>query len=90
MNVASAYSEKGNVEEFKELLKSLEEEHVDTTELCKDLDFLCRVQSLANKVEELHRSKRPQEPEHKILRKDTGEDLDMSNGVDQDMPIEMQ
>ncbi|KAI9907753.1 hypothetical protein PsorP6_016380 [Peronosclerospora sorghi] len=62
----------------------------NTTELCKDLDFLRRVQSLANKVEELHRSNSPHEPEHKISRKDTGEDLDMSNGIDHDMPIEMQ
>ncbi|KAI9912196.1 hypothetical protein PsorP6_009517 [Peronosclerospora sorghi] len=101
VSVASGNSDKGNVEEFKELLKSLEEEvrqprlglesqHVDTTELCKDLDFLRRVQSLANKVEELHRSKRPQEPEHKILRTDTGEDLDTSNGVEQEKPIELQ
>uniref|UniRef100_M4BTQ0 Uncharacterized protein n=1 Tax=Hyaloperonospora arabidopsidis (strain Emoy2) TaxID=559515 RepID=M4BTQ0_HYAAE len=58
----------GGVEHFKELLSSLEEEHVDTTVLRGDLGLLRRVQALVNKVKEVCRSQTPQEPERKQVR----------------------
>ncbi|KAJ8577349.1 hypothetical protein ON010_g1859 [Phytophthora cinnamomi] len=69
--------EEVDVEEYKELLKSLEEEHVDTTALREDLGFLRRVQALANKVKEIRRAHAPKEPEHKVMRTE----------VDDEMPV---
>ncbi|KAG4041146.1 hypothetical protein JG687_00010501 [Phytophthora cactorum] len=74
----------GDIEEYKELLKSLEEEHVDTTVLREDLGLLRRVQALTNKVKELRRSQVAKEPERKMLR--TDEDEEMEGDVEQQEP----
>ncbi|KAL3674914.1 hypothetical protein V7S43_000840 [Phytophthora oleae] len=83
---AAGEEEEVGIEEYKELLKSLEEEHVDTTVLREDLGFLRRVQALANKVKELRRSQTAQEPEHKMLR--TDESSEMAIDDDQQKPEE--
>ncbi|CAH0516227.1 unnamed protein product [Peronospora belbahrii] len=67
--------DRGGIEEYKEMLESLEEKHVDTTVLYKDIGFLRRVQSLANKATEFHRLHMPQEPEQKLLRTDADQEL---------------
>ncbi|ETI39167.1 hypothetical protein F441_15038 [Phytophthora nicotianae CJ01A1] len=78
--------EEGDVEEYKELLKSLEEEHVDTTVLREDLGLLRRVQALTNKVKELRRAQSAKEPELKMLR--TDEDEEMAGDAEQQEPDE--
>ncbi|KAG7375791.1 hypothetical protein PHYPSEUDO_015248 [Phytophthora pseudosyringae] len=82
-----------DIEEYKELLKELEEEHVDTTVLREDLGFLRRVQTLANKVKELRRSQAAKEPEHKMLRTDEDDEMagdDDRQGADESMRNEEQ
>ncbi|KAG6952222.1 hypothetical protein JG688_00013365 [Phytophthora aleatoria] len=86
----------GDIEEYKELLKSLEEEvqpfwpgvdvakHVDTTVLREDLGLLRRVQALTKKVKELRRSQVAKEPERKMLR--TDEDEEMEGDAEQQEP----
>ncbi|KAG3138615.1 hypothetical protein PI126_g16843 [Phytophthora idaei] len=74
----------GDIEEYKELLKSLEEEHVDTTVLSEDLGLLRRVQALTNKVKEFRRSQVAKEPERKMLR--TDEDEEMEGDAEQQEP----
>ncbi|KAH7470596.1 uncharacterized protein KRP23_9890 [Phytophthora ramorum] len=75
-----------DIEAYKELLKSLEEEHVDTTVLREDLGFLRRVQALTKKVKELRRAQAPKEPERKLLL--TEEDDEMRGETDQQYPEE--
>ncbi|KAE9288414.1 hypothetical protein PF008_g26148 [Phytophthora fragariae] len=74
-----------DVEEYKELLKSLEEEHVDTTALREDLGLLRRVQALTNKVKELRRAHAPKEPEQKLMRR---EDQEEEEEKDQEQHVE--
>lgn len=75
-----------DIEEYKELLDSLEEEHVDTTVLREDLGLLRRVQALTNKVKELRRSHMAKEPQPKLLR--TNEDEEMEVDAEQQEPDE--
>ncbi|KAK1947576.1 hypothetical protein P3T76_001586 [Phytophthora citrophthora] len=86
---AAGDGEEVGIEEFKDLLKSLEEEHVDTTVLREDLGLLRRVQALANKVKELHRSQTAKEPEQKMPRTEESsvtvvdDDQQKTEGVEQ-------
>ncbi|RLN52889.1 hypothetical protein BBJ29_005332 [Phytophthora kernoviae] len=67
---AETVDKESNIAEYKELLKSLEEEHVDTTVLREDLRFLRRVQALATKTKEIRRAQTEPEPQQKMARTD--------------------
>ncbi|CAI5730234.1 unnamed protein product [Peronospora destructor] len=81
-SVAAEDKREDDMKESKELVKSLKDEHVDTTVLRKDLGFLKRVQALANKAKELRHSHIRQKPEQKLLRMD--KDHELSPPADQE------
>ncbi|CAI5730241.1 unnamed protein product [Peronospora destructor] len=79
-SVAAEDKREDDMKEYKELVKSLKYEHVDTTVLRTDLRFLKRVQALANKAKELRRSHIRQKAEQKLLRMDKDHELFPSAG----------
>ncbi|KAG7402224.1 hypothetical protein PHYBOEH_003483 [Phytophthora boehmeriae] len=81
---AETVDNEADVAEYKELLTSLEEEHVDTTVLRQDLSFLRRVQALATKTKEIRRAQTAPEPQQKMARTDEPE----SSALEQQEPAE--
>ncbi|GMF30157.1 unnamed protein product [Phytophthora lilii] len=85
-DTSAAEQEEGvGFEEYKELLKSLEEEV-----RLPWSSFLRRIQALAKKVKELRRSQAPIEPEQKLMRMDDDDEIPTEEGQQQESEKSMQ